>query len=172
MQMKELIFVVAFLPNIVGCAEPSNKQVVCPNLSGNYYSVGKMDWVENGNRETNILREAFKYSLPERVGDPRKYEALLRIKYDWFSLDIRNDVFFFGLHDNQKIVYEFSFGGVCGPSGWQTKRISKRYLDGNSVLSHFESIFSINDSENLVIQTYFLGENSKSEVRAEFVQRR
>lgn len=169
--MKKLMFVVAFLPNVVGCAEPTVKKFACPSLSGNYFSVGEINWIESRNSKTNILREVFKYSLPDNVGDPKKYETLLQMKYDWFNLDIRNDVFFFKLYDNQEIIYEFSFSAVCSSSGWQATRISKRYLDGNVVSSHFESTFSKNVNESLVVRTYVLSGNSKAEVRAEFPRR-
>lgn len=170
--MKKLMFAVTFLSNVVGCTEPFAKQATCPSLYGNYFSMGKTNWTGSRSSETNILREVFKYSLPENVGDPKKYGALLHMKYDWFSLDIRNDTFFFKLYDNQEMVYEFFFGAVCAPAGWQAARISKRYLDGNTVSSHFESTFSRGVDGGLVVQTHVLGGDSGADVRVEFLRKR
>jgi len=135
--------------------EPQASDSQCENISGDYSAVGTLHGKDN--RASDILREAFKYSLPEEIGDPRKYEDVLRTKYDWFRLSIKDNTFLFQLYNGRELARQFSFAVNCTSMGWQSERTTERYLDGNTIHSRFVSTYSTGGSGSLVLNTHVSG---------------
>ena len=152
--------------------EIADIQTRCDSIVGAYEAIGVSDWMgHKGDQRIDILGAAFKYSLPQDIGDPKKYEEILNTKYNWFSLASKGGVFLFRLYDAKQFVREFSAPVTCASAGWQMERITRRYLDGNTVEAHFVSTYRMDDNGRLIIETRVSHERNKVVTTAIFRKR-
>lgn len=135
---------------------PAVASAPCANLAGRFAAVGASDWPA-ALRGRNIIGEVFKYSLPEDIGDLRRYEDILRITSDSFSVTLAADALRFTLYNGKEPVREITVFPSCTASGWQTARDTERYLDGSTIQARFVTSYSIDKDGNLVLKTHVSG---------------